>query len=331
MQDDLDPADRKLGELMQTLGLVEPDTLLALWSEARKQHRPLRTVLLAGNYLTLYQLALIETGNLNGLVLGRFRVIDRLHSTPREAVYRVFDPQSAEREGADRGICLLRHLGEAEMQDAVHPDEYRQRFSAARDVAHPNLAATREVLEINGRPVVVQEWLHGLPGGEFPAETGAPGVWFRLLSQAAVGLHTAHQAGLIHGRLSAESLLLTREGTLKISGLGEPPWLHPAFAAGEPTAEDDLRALGRIIFGWSHLVKKKSKKVLSESLLGILRGLGAETSEGIPLALYPSAAVLLEDLDQASRDVPADVGAWEALLEHVAAHATEGPLLRQSA
>ena len=331
LQNDLDPADRKLGELMRSLELVDGETLVALWAEARRQHRPLRQVLLASKEFSVYQMALIETGNLNGLVLGRFRVQDRLTSTPREAVYRVFDPQSAEIGNAEKGICLLRQLGESEMHDAVRPDEYRQRFSAARDLAHPNIAATREVLDINGRPAVVQEWLHGLPGGEFPAAAGVPGVWFRLLSQAALGLHTAHQAGLIHGRLNEASMLLTRGGSLKVLGFGEPPWLHPGTNP-EATAEDDLRALGRIVHEWSQLSpRKKGKKGLPEGLLGVLRGLGAETSDGIPLALYPSMAALLEDLDQVSREVSADSPAWDKLLEHVEENATEGPLLRQSA
>ncbi|MCE9533620.1 MAG: hypothetical protein K8T89_21215 [Planctomycetes bacterium] len=332
MHEDLDPADRKLGELLQTLELVDAETLQALWGEARRQHRPLRQVLLASNYLSLYQLALIETGNLNGLMLGRFRVIDRIHSSPREAIYRVFDPQSIEVDGADRGICLLRHLGEAEMQDAIHPDEYRQRFSAARDIAHPNIAATREVLDINGRPAVVQAWLRGQPGSELPAAVGMPGVWFRLLSQAALGLHTAHQAGLVHGRLTADSLLLTHDGVLKITGLGEPPWLHSGKATTEYTVEEDLRALGRIVHDWSQLAsKRKGKKGLTEGLLAVLRGLGAEESDGVPMAVYPSLAALLEDLDQASRDVPADVAAWEKLLEHVAENSTDGPLVRKTA
>ena len=69
-------------------------------------------------------------------MLGRFRVIDRLLSTPRETIYRVFDPLSRGTDsGLEAGTCLLRHLGEAEMLDAVRPDEYRQRFGAARDLA----------------------------------------------------------------------------------------------------------------------------------------------------------------------------------------------------
>jgi hypothetical protein len=326
IQDELDPADRKLGELLQSLELVDGDTLIALWSEARRQHRPLRQVLLAGSYLTLYQLALIESDNLSGLVLGRFRIIDRLQSTLREAIYRAHDPN------LELGTCVLRQLGEAEVNDAVRPDEYRQRFGAARDLAHPNVAATLEVLEINGRPAVVQEWLTGLSGSEFPAAAGSPGVWYRLLAQAALGLHTAHQAGLYHGRLTAESLVLTREGVLKITGLGEPPWLHGSGRHNEPIAEDDLRALGQIVLSWSQLApKRKGKKGVPDGLLGLLRGLGADTGDSVPSALFPSMAALLEDIDHVSGEVPADGVAWQKLLEHVAENAGDAALARQSA
>src|SRR4029079_8058847 len=125
---------RGMGGLPRSLALVDAETLAALQTEARRQRRSLRPLLLAGNYLTLYQLALIEAGNLDGLVLGPVRVIDRVRATPHEAVYRVFDPRG-NRE------ALLRHLSEAEMFDAVRPDEFRQRFAAAAELQHPNLAA----------------------------------------------------------------------------------------------------------------------------------------------------------------------------------------------
>ncbi len=164
---DVDAADRQLGELLRSLELIDADTLTALWMEARRQRRSLRQLLLAGNYLTLYQMALIEAGNLDGLVLGPVRVIDRLQATPREAVYRVFDPRH------DREL-LLRHLAESEMEDAVRPDEFRQRFTASSAVQHPNVAATLEVLDIAGRPAALQEWLLGLPGTEWPALVARP-------------------------------------------------------------------------------------------------------------------------------------------------------------
>ena len=70
MTGEVEPADRQLGDLLHSLELVDSDTLQALLQEARRQRRSLRQLLLAGGYLTLYQMALIETGNLDGLVLG---------------------------------------------------------------------------------------------------------------------------------------------------------------------------------------------------------------------------------------------------------------------
>src|SRR5207248_321902 len=133
-----------------------------------------------------YQMALIETGNLDGLVLGPLRVVDRLRVTPCEAVYRVFDPRRNHE-------AILRYLAEAEIEDAVHPDEFRQRFAQAAALQHPNVAVTFEVLEIQGRPAVLQECLSGLPSSDWPGLAAVPGIWLRLLKQAALGLHALHQ------------------------------------------------------------------------------------------------------------------------------------------
>jgi chromosome segregation ATPase len=325
LNEDLDPGDHKLGELLRARELVDADTLTALLVEARKQRRSLRQALLAGGYLTLYQMALIEAGNLDGLVLGPVHVIDRLRTTPREAVYRVFDP----RRGQE---AVLRHLAEAEMLDAVHPDEFRQRFAQAAALQHPHLAGTLEVLEIAGRPAALQEWLSGLPGTDWPALVAVPGVWYRLLSQAALGLHAAHEAGLVHGHLRPGLAVLTSDGILKWCGFGEPPWLVmppvPDALAGDVAA--DLAALGRIAAAWAAPeARRKGAKIkpLPAELRAVLDRLTAEAAD----ARYPSAAALLEDLDRAGADVSANAEAWERLVRYVREHTAEDVVLRRSA
>src|SRR5205807_3835160 len=130
------------------------------------------------------------------------------------------------------------HLAEADL-DAVKPDEFRQRFTQARlnDVHVPN---TLEVFDLAGRPAVLQEWLMGLPATDWPPLAAAPGVCYRLLTQAAQGLATAHHAGVVHGHLSDAMMILTADGVLKIRGLGEPPWLIGLQHDDEPTVQDDL-------------------------------------------------------------------------------------------
>jgi hypothetical protein len=321
---EVDPGDRQLGDLLRSLELIDGDTLTTLLLEARRQRRSLRQLLLAGNYLTLYQMALIEAGNLDGLVLGPVRVIDRLQATPREAVYRVFDPRRS-RE------LLLRHLAESEMEDAVRPDEFRQRFAAASAVRHENLAATLEVLEIADRPAVLQEWLHGLPSTDWPALAGAPGVWHRLLSQAALALHTAHTAGLLHGHLHASSFVFTRDGVLKLCGLGEPRWLAvPApQESDEPSVASDLAALGHIAAAWAAVTpttKSGKNKGLPDKLHTILARFHHENEA----KRYTGTAALLEDLDRAGAEVPANAAAWDRFVRQVRDESTD-TALRESA
>jgi chromosome segregation ATPase len=323
--DELEPGDRKLGERLQSLDLVDADTLNALLVEAKRQRRSLRKVLLAGSYLTLYQLALIETGNLDGLVLGPLRVIDRLRVTPHEAVYRVFDPRRGEE-------ALLRHLAEVEMEDAVRPDEFRQRFRQAASSQHAKIAATYEVLELAGRPAALQELVTGLSGSDWHTLAMGPSVWFKLVTQAAIGLGAAHQAGVIHGHLEAGSFLLTNEGVVKLCGTGEPAWLSgsPAVTDQDGGMGADLFELGRVVNAWASSVlrRKDSKgKTLPAALQAVLDRLVSDE----PAQRYLQAADLLADLTRAAAGLTPDAEEWERFLEQVREH-TAGPSdWRQSA
>ena len=333
---ELDPGDLQLGELLLSAELVEAGSLTELWAEAKRQRRTLRQVLLASGVITLYQLALIEAGNLDGLVLGRFRVIDRIRTSPRENVYRVFDPTRV--DGPTDGLYLLRHLTEAEGQDAVHPDEFRQRFAAARDAAHPNLAGVVEVLEIQTRPAVLLDATTGLAGSEFPPYSSNAGCWLRLMTMAADGLSAAHRVGLVHGALTSESLILTAEGTLKLTGAADPPWLNGAESSPETSMAADLRALGQIAFVWSQTtVRKRGTKPFPESLARVVRRLNSDDASPMEDTMagdrpFASAAELATHLHQLADDISFSEEAWEKFLRHVEENTPDRPsMLRRSA
>jgi hypothetical protein len=329
LTNEIDPGDRQLGDLLRSLELVDADTLTALLVEARRQRRSLRQVLLASGHVTLYQLALIEAGNLDKLMLGPVRVVDRLRVTPCETLYRVFDPRSRN-DRPEQEFAVLRHLSEALMEDAVRPDEYRQRFAAAAVIQHRNLAATLEVLEIAGRPAVLQEWVQGLPAAEWAELVAVPGICYRLLGQAALGLHAAHEGGLVHGHLQTSSLVLTADGTLKVCGLGEPAWLEdPNAKPAVADAADDLRAMGQIVQGWlasAARPKLGRSKIAARPLFDLVDRLGSAE----PDTRYISAAQLLEDLDRIATEVPPNAEAWERLLR-LAQESEDGQILRRSA
>ncbi|HYV38689.1 MAG TPA: hypothetical protein VE988_23595 [Gemmataceae bacterium] len=312
---DVDPIDRKLGDLMRSLDLIDADTLTALLVEARRQRRSLRQVLLASGAVTLYQMALIEAGNLDALMLGPVRVIDRLRATPREAVYRVFDPRSGKE-------AVLRHLAESE---SAHADDFRRRFKQAM-IAQPNLAATLEVLDIAGRPAVLQEWLAGLPSNDWPQLAAVPGVWYRLVLQAAQALNAAHETGLTHGHLQPAHFVLTGDGILKVTGFGEPAWLLGVEFSGD--VPGDLQALATNAAAWCAAARRQAPrgKALPDALQTILNRLASPGGNAIA-----SAAVLLDELEKAAAAVPANPEAWDRLLKHVKDNAAPQATLRQSA
>lgn len=217
------------------------------------------------------------------------------------------------------------------MEDAVHPDDFRQRFAQAAALQHPQVAATWEVLDVAGRPAALQEWLTGLPSTEWPILAAVPGVWYRLLCQAAVGLHAAHQAGLVHGHLEPAQFLLTGAGLVKLLGVGEPPWLAAAAQTqAEADVAADLAALGLVAATWARPPawrKGARDKALPESLQTVLTRLTTEAAA----ERYPTVAALLEDLDAAGTDLPANAEAWDRMLHYVREHVTEPAGLRRSA
>ncbi|VTS00902.1 hypothetical protein : [Tuwongella immobilis] len=333
--EELDPGDKSLGEKLRRLDLVDEPTLHALWSEALRQRCSLKQLLLTSGVVTLHQLAMIDAGHLDKLMLGSFRVLDRLAKLPRETLYRVLDPER--QFGVD--VATLRHLAESEMQDAIHPDEYRSRFAAAASIQHPNVAATLAVLEINQRPAVLQEVNDGVPGNEWPELSAKPAVWVKLVSQAAAGLTQAHAAGLVHGHLSARSFLMTPLGVVKLQGIGEPDWLfHHRMPRedgtnADPTPADDLLALGRVALLWATADTGESKPKIPKEIKPMLERLGAF---GPPEQPFRDGDELMTELSALQRKLKDQPELWSNFMHQIrgdgTGHGSESvPVNRRSA
>lgn len=255
----IEPSDNKLGNQLISLGLVESDTLITLMVEAQKTRKSLRQALLNGGYLTFYQLALIEAGNINGLMIDRFRVIDKLPSTSKEYIFQVFDP-------IRKTECLLRHLSESELSDPYHPDEFRQRFSASINLHHENVASTYEVLEIQGRPAVLVELIQGINQSEWASVHQRPDVWLNLVLQTISGLASIHGAGLVYGPIHQSSLIITGEGCIKWIGVGCPTWLFSNESRDVNNFKNDVENLAVEILKWLYNHEEKQNlKITSDN------------------------------------------------------------------
>ena len=162
------------------------------------------------------------------------------------------------------------------------------------------------------------------------------------MSMAAQGIDSAHRHGLVHGRLTSDSFILTPAGVLKVTGFGEPPWLNPGPASPvEPSVAADLRAFGQVVFGWSQLATKAKKtakpKPFPAALQAIIRRLEAEPEPPMADTVaaerpYESASGLVAELNRAARETSFSDDAWDKLLKHVAENAPDAPAgLKRSA
>ncbi|MBN9516962.1 serine/threonine protein kinase [bacterium] len=151
----------------------------------------------------------------------------------------------------------------------------RERFQReAESVAalrHPNVVQIHDIGDSLGKPYFTMEYVEGgslaekLAGTPLPARAAAA-----LLAGLAAAVHAAHSTGIVHRDLKPGNVLLTADGTPKVSdfglarrlggeagltrtgtALGTPSYMAPEQARGTASAVGppaDIFALGAILY-----------------------------------------------------------------------------------
>ncbi len=152
-------------------------------------------------------------------------------------------------------------------------DEARQRVMREARLAarmqHPHAVSVFDVVLHDDRPWLIMEFLPSRSLAEVLAERGRlpPGEVADIGSQVADGLSAAHAAGIVHRDIKPGNVLITPDGTVKITDFGvsravdevqitstgviagTPAFLAPEVARGQsPTAAADLFALGATLY-----------------------------------------------------------------------------------
>jgi len=148
---------------------------------------------------------------------GRYELIERIASGGMGEVWR----------GADQILgrpVAIKLLAAAHASD----EQFRARFRAearyAAALSHPGIARVFDYGETSplGGPYLVMELVNGEPlstilerEGRLPAD-----VTMDIVAQAARALDVAHQAGIVHRDIKPGNLLITADGTAKITDFG---------------------------------------------------------------------------------------------------------------
>jgi eukaryotic-like serine/threonine-protein kinase len=261
------------------------------------------------------------------LVAGRYRLGQRIGSGAMGVVWQAHD------ERLHRTVAVKQLLQQPGLS-AAQAEEGRLRSMREGRIAarlqHPNAITVYDVVEEDGQPWLVMEYL---PSRSLAAEldeknTLPPQEAARIGTEVAAGLVAAHAAGIVHRDIKPANVLLGHDGSVKITDFGisravgdvtvtatgmlagTPAYLAPEVAKGmPPTSASDVFSLGSTLY---ICVEGHSPFGLSENTLALLHAVAAGKISP-PRQAGPLTALLMRLLRTEPEERPTMAVAKEAL------------------
>ncbi|WP_396448122.1 protein kinase [Actinomadura sp.] len=255
-----------------------------------------------------------------GLVLNhRYRLLERLAIGGMGEVWRAVDEAS----GRHVAVKLLRREFGSDLR-ARGRFESEARFAA--ELRHPGIARAFDFGEHGGRMFLVMELVPGEPLDEILARDGGLPLEavLDLLVQAGRALTVAHEAGIVHRDVKPANLMVSPDGTLKITDfgiarrlaaasqtqtgmvMGTAHYISPEQAQGkELSPKADLYSLGVVAYECLTGAPPFDGSTPVEVALKHVRDAPAELPRRVP---PPASDLIMEMLAKDPRARPRDAG-----------------------
>ena len=147
--------------------------------------------------------------------VGNYELVTKIAEGGMGAVYR----------GRHRGTGATVAIKIIPAEAARNPlmlKRFEQEFRAASLIDHPNVVKALDYCGTGPTPFLVMEFVEGESLGQKVERDGAlpEAEAVRLVGQVCEGLHRAHKQGLIHRDVKPDNILVTPDGTAKLTDLG---------------------------------------------------------------------------------------------------------------
>jgi serine/threonine protein kinase len=188
--------------------------------------------LVRDNVLTAFQAKRVLSNRPQGLVVGRYIILDRVGSGSMGRVYR------AHHVMMDRVVALKIIAPEISSNERVVARFQREMKLVGR-LDHPNVVRAFDADQINRVLYIVMEYVAGLSLGE-RLKTKGPIPAAEMVdyaAQAALGLAHAHDQGIVHRDIKPSNILLNEDRRIKILDLGLGVLMEADAAATFATAD----------------------------------------------------------------------------------------------
>ena len=150
---------------------------------------------------------------LAGLIAGRFRIGNRVGRGGMGEVYRAQDTRL-------KRTVALKRLAPALRADPLYRRRFLEEAERASRLTHPNVAAIYDVIDEKEEIFLVMEFVDGETLRDRLGRPVTLEVFLNLGIQCSEALIAADQAGLVHGDIKPENIMLTPEGQVKILDFG---------------------------------------------------------------------------------------------------------------
>lgn len=172
--------------------------------------------------LTPFQTKLLLQGKWKAFSIGSdYLMVDQLGAGGMGTVYLC-------RHRPTGDLVALKILPAEQAESAASLERFRREARAVAALNHPNIVCAIEAGTEGKQPFLSMEFVDGINLQDFVTRRGPQhiGRACDFISQAALGLQHAHEAGLIHRDIKPANLLLARDGAVKLLDLGLARFYH---------------------------------------------------------------------------------------------------------
>jgi tRNA A-37 threonylcarbamoyl transferase component Bud32 len=251
----------------QFLTPIQADQLRPLLSNM-PDNMALAKELIRRDWLTPFQINQIMKGQQDELILGGYRLRERIGEGAMGAIFKAWNLRLGR-------VVAVKTLNKTMIDSPRALDRFRREVETAAQLNHPNIALVRDAEEIDGRPYLIMDYIEGMNLSQRVKKEGALpiGEAVEYARQAALGLQHAFERGIVHRDIKPANLIVT---TAKNNGDSKPlvKILDFGLARYESEDRERLTQIGHMLGTVDFVAPEQAQDARNADIRADIYGLG---------------------------------------------------------